>query len=129
MKVTTIFLATIFSILTCALSAQVESSGESVAGEEVNVYIPNAFTPNGDGINDVFKPVIDAPELKLYEFVIMDRVGGEAFYSTDPTEVWNGSIKGNDYTTSPSVFVYFLKIQTVNGLKPLTYTGHVVLIR
>jgi gliding motility-associated-like protein len=129
MKVTTIFSTIFISILSLSMSAQVNSSGETITGEEVNVYIPNAFTPNGDGLNDVFKPIIDAPELKLYEFIIMDRVGGEAFYSTDPTEVWNGSIKGNDYTTSPSVFVYFLKIQTVNGLKPLTYTGHVVLIR
>lgn len=129
MKVTTIFLTTVISLMTLSLSAQVESSGETVDSEEVNVFIPNAFTPNGDGLNDVFKPIIDAPELQMFELVIMDRTGGEAYYSTNPAEVWNGSIKGNDFLTSPSVFVYFLKIQTVNGIKPLTYTGHIVVIR
>lgn len=112
-----------------AVSAQTTKSTIEEANEEINVFIPNAFTPNFDGLNDVFIPVIDGPELQLYELVILDRSGQEAFYSTDPKQVWNGSIDGNDYLTSPTMFVYFLKIQTVDGVSPLTYSGHVLLIR
>lgn len=132
MKGYKLFLSAIFALCISlgSLSAQTtqKSTGDS-EDEEVNVFIPNAFTPNFDGLNDVFKIVIDGPELQLYELVILDRAGREAFYSTDPKEVWNGSIKGEDYLTSPTMFVYFLKIQTVDGVKPLTYSGHVVLIR
>lgn len=118
-----------FCVSLTTMSAQTESSTGEEDKEEVSVFIPNAFTPNFDGLNDVFIPVIDGPELALYELVILDRSGREAFYSTDPKRVWNGSLNGNEYLTSPSMFVYFLKIQTVDGVSPLTYSGHVVLIR
>ncbi len=118
-----------FCVSFTTMSAQTDKSTGDDESTDISVFIPNAFTPNFDGLNDVFVPIIDGPELQLYELVILDRSGREAFYSTDPKEVWNGAIKGNDYLTSPSMFVYFLKIQAVDAITPLTYSGHVTLIR
>lgn len=56
-------------------------------------FIPNAFTPNDDGDNDIFKPIIScAPN---FEFWIFNRWGAEIFYTTDVHEGWNGSFEGN----------------------------------
>ena len=51
-------------------------------------YAPNAFTPNNDGNNDIFKPIIEcAPN---FEFWVFNRWGAEIFYTTDINEGWNG---------------------------------------
>jgi len=52
-------------------------------------YIPNAFTPNGDGYNDVFKVSVVDPV--YFELSIYDRWGGLVFRSTDPEQGWDGT--------------------------------------
>ncbi len=97
--------------------------------DELHVWIPNAFTPNFDGANDVFVPVISGPELEMYELIILDRYGKEVFYSKDPSEVWNGSVKGGGYLSTTNIFIYFLKVKSVASLEVETFRGHVVLVR
>jgi gliding motility-associated-like protein len=106
-----------------------KTDGDEVSDKDLHVFIPNAFTPNGDGLNDLFRPTISGPELQLYELRIIDRNGGEVFYSTDPERYWNGSVDGQDYVSSPSLYIYFLKVQSILEFAPQTYNGHVVLIR
>lgn len=121
------FLVICAALLTQVTFAQKSSTDEG--SDELTIYIPNAFTPNFDGYNDVFKPVINGPELELYELVIMDRNGKEVFRSTDPQQVWNGTVKGSSYISSPSIFVYFLKARIAGGIETKTYSGHIVMIR
>jgi len=54
----------------------------------LNVFIPNCFTPNGDGVNDTFKVV--APEADSFTIYIFDRWGQEIWKSTDINEAWDG---------------------------------------
>lgn len=127
---TFIFLITVMLGATQAMGQK--SSGQTPIqseGELLEVFIPNAFTPNMDGLNDVFKPVISGGEIVFYELVIIDRTGKEAFSSKDPSKVWDGTTPGSNYTSSPSLFVYFLKVKAVNNLEYQTYKGHVVMIR
>jgi len=57
------------------------------------MFFPNAFTPNGDGLNDVFKPF--PVGLKRFEyFAIYNRFGQQLFYSTKAYKGWNGEYKG-----------------------------------
>lgn len=80
-----------------------------------DIYIPNAFTPNGDGINDVFKPSINC-ELQFYEFLIYDRWGGQVFNSTDPIESWGGEGReSSDFAGNSQVYQYILRYD--NGLR------------
>jgi gliding motility-associated-like protein len=67
---------------------------ESITIEDCDpfeVTLPNIFTPNGDGINDVFGPIITAPnKLKDFKMYIYDRWGRLVFSSTDYAILWNG---------------------------------------
>ncbi|MCH1582949.1 MAG: choice-of-anchor L domain-containing protein [Flavobacteriales bacterium] len=73
----------------------------------VIVYIPNAFTPNNDGINDAFQVVIS--DVVYYEINIFNRWGEEVFYSNDPDEAWIGNVKGGDYYAQPGLYNYRLR--------------------
>jgi len=98
-------------------------------GTLLDVYIPNAFTPNMDNVNDVFKPVISGGPIEFYELVIIDRTGKEAFSSKNPSEVWDGTTPGSNYTSSPSLFLYILKVKAVDNLEYQVYKGHVTMVR
>ncbi len=106
-----------------------KSTDDTNPEDELQVYIPNAFTPNFDGKNDVFAPVISGPEIENYELAIYDRAGLQVFYSTDPSEVWNGSHSGGEYLTASNVYVYFLKVKSVADIETQTFKGHVVSVR
>lgn len=59
-----------------------------------HVFVPNSFTPNGDGLNDVFTPVIDCPILLFYQLEIFDRWGNRVFETQNPLDGWeyNGEV-------------------------------------
>jgi gliding motility-associated-like protein len=57
----------------------------------VPVYVPNAFTPNSDGLNDTFKPIITKPDLvSQYKLSIYNRWGQCFFETSDPSKGWDG---------------------------------------
>jgi gliding motility-associated-like protein len=60
---------------------------------EKDVWLPNVFTPNGDGINDVFR-ITKKTYIKLQEFRIFDRWGKEVFNANDINDGWNGTAEG-----------------------------------
>lgn len=126
-KFNLILLAFTLIILVSNASAQ-KSTGEP-ADKLLDVFIPNAFTPNMDGMNDVFKPIISGGAIDSYEIVIIDRTGKEVFSSSNPQEVWNGTYRGSDYLSSPTLFVYFLKVKSVESLEYQEFKGHVVMLR
>jgi gliding motility-associated-like protein len=88
-------------------------------------WVPNAFTPNGDGLNDIFKPVIQGVE--KYRFYIFNR-WGELIYESDDTEAgWNGTYKGNKC----QIDVYVWKVDFMNKVSRRNehYIGRVSLVR
>jgi len=73
------------------------------------IYVPNSFTPNGDGINDLFKPSISC-DLQYYEILIYDRWGRQVFRSKDPTKAWNGTALQNpEFFSESQIFNYIIK--------------------
>ena len=71
-------------------------------------YIPNAFSPNNDGINDEFK-AFPGRDFKInsFEFKVFDRWGDLMFGTTDATDGWNGIHKGQQ--KQPAVYVWYVK--------------------
>lgn len=59
----------------------------------VYFFIPNSFTPNNDGKNDIFKPVVIGNTVQ-YQFSVFNRYGQKIFHSRDPKGGWDGTIKG-----------------------------------
>ncbi|GAB4451361.1 MAG: hypothetical protein OHK0036_11720 [Bacteroidia bacterium] len=91
---------------------------------EFHVYIPNVFTPNGDGLNDVFnvKGVgIDDKNFKMY---IFDRWGEMIYYTTDLYKGWDGTVKGNVQKATQDVYIYKVYLKDMKGGKH-EYVGHV----
>ncbi len=93
------------------------------------VFVPNAFTPDGDGINEVFLPVISGTEVDEYLFRIYDR-WGEVIFETDQLgKAWIGNVKGGDHYAKDGVYVYDIVVGSDTLKIREKYTGHVTLLR
>jgi gliding motility-associated-like protein len=92
---------------------------------ESAVYVPNAFTPNEDGLNDIFKPIIE--HVHDYELFIFDRWGELVFKTSNTEEGWDGSYKQK--TCKSDVYVY--KITYTDDFKKKHYEqlGKVTLVK
>ncbi|MDD4576186.1 MAG: gliding motility-associated C-terminal domain-containing protein, partial [Bacteroidales bacterium] len=97
-----------------------------IVHEGLEVWIPDAFSPNGDGLNDLFGPVARGMSLEGYEMVIIDRWGKEAFYTNDYFHRWDGTINGTKVEMN-TVFIYRIKLRDIMG-KEYGYSGRVSLI-
>ncbi len=93
---------------------------------EVIIYIPNAFTPNQDGQNEIFKPVMTGIDENNYKFYIYDRWGRQLFYTQDVDTGWDG--KENDKDCEPAVYVYYVYYTSVTG-KAYKIRGTVTLVK
>ena len=89
-----------------------------------DIYVPSGFTPNGDGRNDIFKPLYYG-KLMNCRFVIFNRPGQKVFETTDCTRGWDGKIKGIAQT---GTFVWTLSYQ-FEGENKKEAKGTVTLIR
>ncbi len=98
----------------------------SILNTYCNIAIPSAFTPNNDGINDVFKPIIGC-ELPNYLFRVYNRWGQLLFETTDSKQGWNGIFNGQNEPLS--VFDYYLSFYDVCQQKQQFMKGNVTLIR
>ncbi len=97
--------------------------------EPFNVYIPNSFTPNNDGRNDIFKPIGTAWQPDTYELIIFNRWGEVVFESTDPNAAWDGSHQNGDHYVKDDIYVYRMKVQSAHDIEPLEYSGSIMVFR
>ena len=98
---------------------------------ENDVYVPNVFSPNGDGINDLLYISAEPFVQEVESFMIFDRWGNviflnERFLPNDPSEAWDGKKKG--VTMNPGVFAYKLIVRFSDGRMEMRY-GDVTLMR
>ena len=94
---------------------------------DYELYIPNAFSPNNDGRNDIFFPKGEG--ISDYKLYIFDRWGSQLFYSNDFNKGWDGRYqhKSNDILQE-DVYVWKIEATTVNGQNKLL-SGIVTLIK
>jgi gliding motility-associated-like protein len=93
--------------------------------DDVPVFIPSGFSPNGDGRNDVFI-LSNIKFHRLQEFRIFNRWGQEVFSTTNPQTGWDGTFKGT--AQESGVYNYLIKVSYPLG-RVETYKGDVTLIR
>jgi gliding motility-associated-like protein len=89
------------------------------------IYVPNTFTPDGDGLNDVFRAYGD--NILEFHMQIYDRWGDLVFESFTVDKVWDGSKNGGDHYVQDDLFVWRIVYETKNGKEELT--GHVTILR
>ena len=90
-----------------------------------NLSVPNAFTPNGDGKNDMFRPLIYGNVIR-YRFSIYSRWGQKVFDSSTLMQGWDGKLGGIAEATG--VYVWYCEYQ-LEGLPEKSEEGTVILIR
>lgn len=93
-----------------------------------NIFVPNAFTPNNDGVNDCFSPVLDCNWQK-YDFKVFSRWGNCVFNSSNPNKPWDGKNKNN--LLPSAVYMWYLKYRAYENGKyhdKVKY-GNVTLLR
>lgn len=96
--------------------------------DECNYFeLPNVFSPNGDGFNDVFKPINRNNFVQKLDLKIYNR-WGELIYQTNNTDFeWDGKIKGGDNTVAAGVYYYICDIwePRVTGLEERSLVGFI----
>ncbi len=95
---------------------------------DVAVYIPNSFTPNSDGTNDLFNPMGVGIDGEKYELIIYDRWGSLIFQSNNPAKGWDGIVMGGSEAAQQDTYVWKIRFDDILGQKK-RYTGHVNLIK
>jgi len=83
--------------------------------ETYTLYVPNTFTPDGDGINDIFLPKGDLIDPKNYKMMIFNRWGEKIFETTNIYEGWDGIVNGNPVKQN-TVFGYVITYKDREGL-------------
>ena len=95
--------------------------------QESTVYVPNAFTPNQDGVNETFRPYCSGIYKDAdYEMLIYDRWGMQVFLTRDLDKGWDGRLK--DRVCQQDVYVWRVNVTFKDGGQ-LTDSGDVTLIR
>jgi gliding motility-associated-like protein len=95
-----------------------------VISPQYTLYIPDAFTPNGDGKDDIFLP--RGEYIATFDMYIFDRWGMKLFHSTDLYSGWDGTVNGR--ICQEDTYVYLINV-TDNLGKKHSYIGKVTLIK
>jgi gliding motility-associated-like protein len=112
----------------CIIKGEFSILRKSCGGSAVPdiVFVPNAFSPNGDNANDIFQayPTRDAEILSL---MIYDRWGNLVFQSNDVVKTWDGLVNGK--VVSPDVYVYVVQYRDKRTDKIAVLSGDVTLLK
>ncbi len=98
---------------------------DSVTIHVTNALLPNAFSPNGDGNNDLFLLSIKDERVKLKDFSVFNRFGQRVFFTRNVSEGWDGTYNGK----IADLGTYFYLVQYKIGVNTYTLKGDVTLLR
>jgi len=97
---------------------------------ELSVWVPNSFTPNGDGLNDIFKPVVIGADPSDYVFRIWDRYGHVLFESNEIGAGWDGQgAKNSNHYSQNGVYTWQLITKQIGSSNKEKFLGTVTLVR
>ena len=93
---------------------------------DFDLFFPNAFSPNGDGTNDYFKPLGDTKKVKDFYLAIYNRWNQKVFETNDIHSGWNGFAEKNKINFTDN-FMYYVKTTFITG-KSKEYKGSIVIL-
>lgn len=129
----------IYTIIGCYAVVAIDSNGNTSAYSNVacaDVYscdiyqLPNVFTPNGDGVNDLFIP-FPYDFVESVDMIIFNRWGGKVFTTKNPDILWDGKNQFTKLDCSVGVYYFVCEVyeRRLEGIVPRTITGFVHLLR
>jgi len=93
---------------------------------EFTLFIPNSFTPNNDGVNDVWFPVFD--QLDEIQITVFNSWGEAIFEGNKQNFFWTGNVRGGDYYAPSDIYSYKILYKSEFGDDEIIY-GHIILAR
>ncbi|MEZ4962686.1 MAG: gliding motility-associated C-terminal domain-containing protein [Saprospiraceae bacterium] len=117
-----------YSVVASNACGAATASIEVPAGECCAVYIPNVFSPNGDGINDSFAPFFSGCEVLNYQLKVFSRWGAVVFESNNPDLGWDGTFRGKELPPDVFAFVLQYSLQTADGPSDVVKSGDVLIL-
>jgi len=105
------------------------ASYDLVVNETLSLFVPNSFTPNGDGVNDLFKAYASTEHFSNFRMRIFNRQGELVFETGDINEGWNGGYPSNSHFVTDQVYVYEIRVYDIIGAETLEFKGHVTPLR
>jgi gliding motility-associated-like protein len=104
-------------------------NGVITVNELFNLFVPSAFTPNGDGINDVFQLQGTGIDVNNFQFDIFNRWGERVFSSIDPSQAWTGGVNGNEYYIPDGIYNYYISTNSLKSGERFEYRGTISIVR
>lgn len=99
-------------------------------GSGFKIYVPNAYTPDQDGLNDGFKPVFDSKrEISKFEMRIFNRDGEKIYESDDFNQAWYGNSNESTFYVKDGVYIWTIKVWLHGDVEPKEYSGNVIILR
>ncbi len=95
------------------INAYVQSATECITIENLFKLLPTVFTPNGDGKNDTFIPLLKFIPKDFY-MIVTDRAGIKVFETTKVEEAWNGHYK-NGAKAKAGAYIFYIKVKSFNN--------------
>ncbi len=120
----TTFTVTVTNTDGCTETASVAVSVVQPLCDESDVFVPNMFSPNGDGLNDTWR--IESNFIDEMTLIVYSRWGEEVFTSNSQDLEWDGTFENEDL--EPDVFGYYLQVRCINGFDYSTQ-GNVTIIK
>ena len=103
-----------------------DTASVEIIDVEKQITYPNVFSPNNDGINDVFRPLGKLESIESYQLMIFNRYGDKVFYSEYIKDAWDGTAAGIAQPTG--TYVYLVKVTFPDG-ESKTFRGDITLLR
>jgi gliding motility-associated-like protein len=108
----------------------VDSTCETITIDgQFMLYVPNAFTPDADGLNDYFMPQGSGYDNEDYGFLVFDRWGELIFESYNVDVAWDGRVKGTSTIAKQDVYVWKVVAKNNYTQEKKEYVGHVTLLK
>lgn len=116
-------------LLFVIISVALVSDGYSQnAPGDCEIWIPNCFTPDGDGVNEQFFVITECEYLLTFEMKIFDSQGGLVYELNDKDEKWDGSSLKSE-TAVQGMYNYILKYRNLDQEKTQEKFGRILLLR
>ncbi|NVK63427.1 MAG: gliding motility-associated C-terminal domain-containing protein, partial [Flavobacteriales bacterium] len=96
---------------------------------DYTIYVPNAFTPDNNGVNEVFKPVLDGFDETDYTLYIFNRWGELVFESHDMNVGWDGEYSQYDKKVQDGVFTWKIEARIKNSSDTKIFVGHASILK
>lgn len=119
----------LFYALLCGWWSSYAGPLPAAGNPECPVYLPNVFSPNGDGVNDTILPMLGECDIAGYQFQVFTRWGQLIFESTQPGEGWNGRIKGGEAPQDLYTLIVRITFREEAGARTEFLTQSVNLLR